>query len=139
MFTRRLCGGVRDMSTPSSLIAPGVGPLEAGDQPQRRRLAAARRAEHREELAARDLHVDAVDGDDLAVVLLELLEMDLPTHLAGPPASMVASRSSVAVAFSPRLRKRNARNASTSASSVTTSMIVASAFSAGVGALRACA
>jgi hypothetical protein len=37
--------------------------LEAGDEPQRRRLAAARRAEHREELAARHLELDAVDRD----------------------------------------------------------------------------
>ena len=36
-----------------------VGPLEAGDQPQQRRLAAARRPEHRGEAAARDLEVDA--------------------------------------------------------------------------------
>ena len=43
--------------------------LEAGDHPQRRRLARARRAEHREELAVADVEVDAVDGDDVAEAL----------------------------------------------------------------------
>jgi hypothetical protein len=36
------------------------------DQPQRGRLARARRAEHREELAAHDLEVDVVHGDHVA-------------------------------------------------------------------------
>ena len=38
--------------------------LEAGEQPQRRRLAAPRRAEQREELAPAHGEVDAVDGRD---------------------------------------------------------------------------
>ena len=40
--------------------------LEAADHPQRRRLAAARRAEQAEELAVLDLEIDVVDGDGVA-------------------------------------------------------------------------
>ena len=40
--------------------------LEPGDQAQRRRLAAARGTEQREELARRDVEVDAFHGDDAA-------------------------------------------------------------------------
>ena len=47
----------------------GVGLLEARDHAQGRRLARARGPEHREELAAGDLEVDMVDGDDVAVGL----------------------------------------------------------------------
>ena len=43
--------------------------LEAGDHPQRRRLAAAARAEHREELALGDVEVDVVDGGEVAEAL----------------------------------------------------------------------
>jgi hypothetical protein len=51
------------MSAPSSRIWPGVGPLEPGDHPQRRGLAAARGAQQRAELAGGQVEVDAVDGD----------------------------------------------------------------------------
>src|SRR5690606_22756146 len=40
--------------------APGAGPLEAGNQVEQRRLAAARCAQHHQELAARNLQIDAV-------------------------------------------------------------------------------
>ena len=43
--------------------------LEAGQQPQRGRLAASRRAEQREELAAAHGEVHAVDGRDEAEAL----------------------------------------------------------------------
>ena len=62
---RRATGDVR----PAELDPALVGPLEAGDHPQRRRLARAGRAEHREELAARDVEVDPVDGRDVPVPL----------------------------------------------------------------------
>ena len=42
---------------------------EPGDHPQRRRLAAAGRAEQGHELAVGDVEVELVDGDGLAVVL----------------------------------------------------------------------
>ena len=47
-------GGVRDTSSPSRRMRPVGGRLEPGDHPQRGGLAAARRAEHREELAPPD-------------------------------------------------------------------------------------
>ena len=55
---------------------PRVGPLEAGDHPQRRRLAAAGRAEQREELAAADLERHVVDGRDVVERLAHALEDD---------------------------------------------------------------
>jgi hypothetical protein len=60
--------------TAAQLDAAGVGSLEAGDDPQERRLARARRPEQREELALGDCEVDAIDGYDLAVVLPYALE-----------------------------------------------------------------
>ena len=57
------------MSSPPSVMRPRVRLLEAGDHAQRRRLARARRAEQREELAVRDVQVDVVDRDDVAVGL----------------------------------------------------------------------
>ena len=48
---------------------PVVRTFEAGDQPQRRRLAAPRRAEEREELAGLDRDVDPVDGCDVSELL----------------------------------------------------------------------
>ena len=55
-----------------------VRPLEAGDQPQRRRLAATGRSEQREELAAVDVQVDAVDRDDVGELLAQRDEIDRP-------------------------------------------------------------
>src|SRR5581483_4635231 len=49
---------------------PLVGRLEPRDRAQRRRLAAAGRAEQREELALVDLERDVVDGEHAAVLLL---------------------------------------------------------------------
>jgi hypothetical protein len=57
--------------------APGVGPLEAGDHPKRRRLARPGRPEHREELAACDLEVDRVDGNNVAVGLADPAQDDV--------------------------------------------------------------
>ena len=47
----------------------GVGRLEAGDQAQHRRLAAAARPKQRQQLSPRQRQVDAVDGPDLAEAL----------------------------------------------------------------------
>ena len=49
----RWLAGVPVTSSPPKRMLPGVGPLEAGDHPQRRRLAAAGWAEQRQELAGR--------------------------------------------------------------------------------------
>ena len=45
----------------------GVGVLEPGDEAQQRRLAAPRRSQQGEELAGRDVEVDAFDGPHRAV------------------------------------------------------------------------
>ena len=63
MLTSRSNGGALVTSRPGAGSARGRD-LEAGDHPQRRRLARPGRAEHREELAVADLEVDAVDRDD---------------------------------------------------------------------------
>jgi len=49
---------------------------EAGDQPQGRRLAAARGAEQADQLAVLDVQRHAIDGDGLAVALAEALQLD---------------------------------------------------------------
>ena len=54
-----------------------VGFLEAGDQPQRRGLAAARRAEQGEELAPPDLERDVVDRDGVPEALDDVVDADL--------------------------------------------------------------
>ena len=56
---------------------PAVRPLEAGDHAQAGGLARARRAQHREELAAPDLEVDPVDRDDVAVGLADAAEANV--------------------------------------------------------------
>ena len=60
-----------DHHPPTDLDPAGIRLLEAGDQAQERRLAAARWSEDRQELAARHAEVDRVDGGHLAVVLRE--------------------------------------------------------------------
>ena len=67
---------VRDVGA-AELDSSFVGALEAGDQPQRRRLARSGRAEQREELAGGDLEIDPVDRDDVAVRLADALEPDI--------------------------------------------------------------
>jgi hypothetical protein len=53
-----------------------VRQLEARDHAQRRRLAAAARAEHGEELAIADVDVRLADGDDVAEALADAFEPD---------------------------------------------------------------
>ena len=81
------------------LDAAGIRSLEAGDQPQRRRLAGARRAEEGEELSRLDLEIDAVDGDDV------------PVGLANADEAYVRCRSR-SVGHPRRLRERLRRQAS---------------------------
>ena len=61
----------------AELHAAGVGALEAGDDPERRRLARPGGPEHGEELAASDLQVDPVHGDDVAVGLPDSAQDDV--------------------------------------------------------------
>jgi len=55
----------------------GARLLEAGDHPQRRRLARARRPEQGEELALLDLQVDARNRPYLTVLLVEADQADV--------------------------------------------------------------
>ena len=66
---------VRDVAA-AQQDAAARGLLEARDHAQRRRLAAARRPEHREELALVDLERDGVDGDDRVEALRHRFEDD---------------------------------------------------------------
>ncbi len=54
----RLAGGTSLTSTPSISISAAGRVLEAGDQPQQRGLAAARRPDEDDELAVLDLEID---------------------------------------------------------------------------------
>ena len=54
--------------------------IEAGDHAQRGRLAAAGRAEHREELALLDLDAHVLDGDEVAERLGDVLDLDVVRH-----------------------------------------------------------
>ena len=58
MASLRLAGASSVTSRPSMLIVPRGRVLEAGDQPQQRGLAAARRADEDDELAVLDVEVD---------------------------------------------------------------------------------
>ena len=71
----RLFGGTWVMSLPSTTIRPGR-PVEAGDEPQRRRLAAAPTAEQREELALLERDLDPVERDDVAERAVQALELE---------------------------------------------------------------
>ncbi len=62
---------------PADLDRPGVRLLEAADHPQRRRLAAARRTEQREERARGDLQREVVDGDHVVEALAHAEQADV--------------------------------------------------------------
>ena len=62
---------------PAELDGPAGRQVEAADHPERRRLAATRRAEEREELAGADRERDVVDRPDLAEHLREAVQSDL--------------------------------------------------------------
>ena len=76
-----------------------VGLLEARDHAQRRRLAAARRAEHREERPLRDVEVEALDRVLVAEALDDAAEGDREfhglAHSAGAAGGSVRRRQSV--------------------------------------------
>ena len=84
VLTLRLYGGTSRDVLAVEQDPPVGGLLEAGDHPQRRGLAAARRPEHREELARADGEVGVVDGDEVAEALRHVVEADdgvaRPTH-----------------------------------------------------------
>jgi len=53
-----------------------VGHLEAGNDAQERRLARARRAEQRDQLASRDVEAEVVADDGGAETLLQMADLD---------------------------------------------------------------
>ena len=65
---------------------PRVGPVEAGHEAQRRRLAAAARAEERYELALLEREVDALQRDDRPEGAVQALELEVrhPPYLPTP-------------------------------------------------------
>ena len=78
----RLLGGIPVMSLPSTTIRPSSGPVEAGDEAERGRLAAAGGAEQREELALAERDVDPVQRLDGAEVAVEVLQLEV-AHSVG--------------------------------------------------------
>src|SRR4051812_12309377 len=86
-----------------------VGSIEAGDEPQRRRLAAARRAEQREELALAELHLDPVERLDGAEVAVQVPELEVGHQRAAaicaraPRCRPTRSRASIAAQVMPKL------------------------------------
>ena len=68
-------GDVRDVPAVDD-DPPGIRLVEAGQRAQRGRLAAARRAEQRDQLARGDLERQPVEGVDRAVVAVQVEELD---------------------------------------------------------------
>ena len=81
----RLAAETRVMSLPPTVIAAGVGVLQAREQPQRGGLAAAGRAEQRDQLAGLQGQVQVVERDHRAVVPAQSLQ----PHLDGGPGRAV--------------------------------------------------
>ena len=83
VLTLRRYGGTCDDVDALEPDLPGGRRLEAGDHAQHGRLAAARRPEHREELAAADVEVGERDRDEVAVALGDLVDRDDDGWLVG--------------------------------------------------------
>ena len=73
------------MSLPSNVTVPCARLEQPGDRLQGRRLAGAVGADQRDDLAAADLERHALQRVDVAVVGVDVLELE--DRLAGPPAS----------------------------------------------------
>ena len=81
MPTRRRSGGTQAPLPATGAVEldrAGVWRLEAGDQAQQRRLAAAGGAEERDELAALDAELRVVDGLDRAEPLRDAVAQIIP-------------------------------------------------------------
>jgi hypothetical protein len=76
VLTLRLYGGTRLTSIAVEHDLARGRLLEASDHLERRGLAAARRAEHREELATFDAEVGVLDGHEVTELLANVLELD---------------------------------------------------------------
>src|SRR5688572_13720356 len=65
-----------------NLDRPGARPREPGEQTQQRALAGAVRAEHRDDVAGRELEVEGVQGNQRAEALLEAAGAQHEAHAA---------------------------------------------------------
>ncbi len=89
--------------------------LEAGDHPQRGGLATARRAQHREELAARDVQVHRAHRREVAEALRDPLEPHTRVGVAaracghGPPLALQAHAAAQLMAEAERTQVANCR------------------------------
>jgi hypothetical protein len=93
---RREVGGVDALDRDRAL----VGVLEAGDDAQQRRLAAAARAEQRGEPTRRDVHRDVVEGDEVPEALVDVADLDAH-EVIGPILGWDEGREPPAWAISP--------------------------------------
>jgi len=80
--TASLCGRHRRHVLPCEHDATGVGGLEPPQEAQHRGLAAARRAEQHENLAARDFEREGSDGHGVRPLLAHTVQGDEPAHRA---------------------------------------------------------
>ncbi len=74
MLTGRRCGGTGSKIDAVQQDTAGAGLLEARDQPQQRRLAAAGRSEQREELALIDVERKMIDRGEAAEALADAFD-----------------------------------------------------------------
>ena len=70
-------GFQRGHIAPADHQRAAADPFKSGDHAQRRRFAAARRPQQNDQLAGRDLKVDALDRDDLPIHLAQFAQTDL--------------------------------------------------------------
>ena len=87
MLTGRRCGGTSGDILAVEQDAALARPLEAGEHPQQRGLAAARRPEQREELALENVEGQPLDGDEAAKALAHRLEPHQRPRLRIEPRS----------------------------------------------------
>ena len=71
---------MRVTSSPPTRMLARVGLVEAGDEAQRRRLAAAARTEQRDELALLEREVDALEGRHVTEGSPQPPELDVGRH-----------------------------------------------------------
>ena len=102
MLTGRRCGGTARDVLAVEQDAALVRRLEAGEQAQQRGLAAAGRAEQREELALEDVERQAVDRGDAAEALADGLEPhQRPRGRIGPGRERPPRAAATCVPMSP--------------------------------------
>ena len=105
MLTGRRLGGTPRIERAADPDVALVGREEAGDHPQQRRLAAARRAEDRKETAVRDVERQRVDGRRRAVALADAVDFEIlgasgyreRDAIAGDAATRAARRAELTV------------------------------------------